>query len=1561
VAAPAQQLNDLSLDHYSQREVFVGASAEVAGQMWSEVNPNDIVNSWAAQVPELTAVVSGAQLGAARSADPYVSAALGAQDVTEEAVSAVDPAGFAGVSAEGGSLMSLFTHPAFITLSSISDGIDLSRAMGMGRSNLDMIVRTEVADAGRLADQVALTSHRAATGYTRLAVGNSCARCLILAGKEYEWNAGFLRHPRCDCVHVPSGRRKARKAKSPQQIYDRMTASQRTRAGFTKADQRAIAEGADLNQVVNAQRGMYVPGTGRRRVRRPDGTTLEGTTRLGQAGARLKGQPRLTTNEIYRIAGDNRDEALALLYRNGYLVDPPRVLPTVEELFADVHARFEALGLPPVPPITRRPSLPGPGGLLGPAGEPVTVRPALMRAKTTTQLENAWRAEIRGLTGRHVLIDIPPGTSLATGREYAEGVLRGLERFPDARLNEIRFVFNLSEKEFAEAGGGAIHFNARWANTANRPALLHNLSADVDGWRLGPAGWNTRGAGNPTAVAIHEFGHILDMDNLGERIHAEVLLRVETLSYQADLLTDEFIQREISAYASKDTHEMIAEAFTDVMLRGEQASLASRRIVEVLEREYRAGGFTALGGPVARFPARGAASGLNSMTVPQLRDLARQHGVTIPPLSAKSDIVRILEAAGVRPVAAASDLANLPSLAGGRLATRRAKADLLARIEADPGTAIGLSEDLDALVSQGLVRKEAGRLTGETVAGRAQQTVTRYFLTDQAKAEMAALRSGVQAAVPLSRMTVPQLRTLARERGVTIPAGAKKADIVRLLDEGVPTAKPRAGLLAKLETSLTADEQARVARLVGRDPQIFATVQDRLGSISTSGNLSAADAAWLQRIYERERAFVERAVQDASIRREIGRAAKKAGLTPTEYRARVATELKALFDGKPIVVRRGENGLQDILASGRFKTSFETGRRAPGLSVSHERRELGETVMGVPVGIPVAERPVYGYVAINDVEPALAAGRRIPGIRELEGQEDVLSSYGQIQIVLKPEVRARTTATVGDSLDEIGFLRPTPVDAPTAESLGFRDLKQITEPDWTRRGYVEAQIHGGIRAEDIAGVVFSQAPDQATIAALARQQIPWRVLKKGDSPLRLADFGVTPSRTVAPDLAKLPVAQLRTMAADQGVTFLPAKATKAQLVEALRMSPAQRAAAEAKALRAAAAERTALIESRTGTAKLLAEVDELISGKATKAAIRERLDAAVAVDPDVVKALRAALASGEPTALRTALTRAGTKAKVKPISRAGAKVKFDPATMESTAKIPAGAQVVVVRRGSTLTLPDGTVLQVEKARVTAIVPKPTTPKTWSPAAYEARRREVDDIINAGGALRVRSVGGGAQGHTTIEVDLDGRMVVRKVYPNNSEGRLLVTQEELASRVFDALGVRAPAVLRFDRRTAAIEYIDGTLGDDIVSYGATVPRAILDSDDGRLIGLADYLTYGGDRNTGNWIRLPDGRIAAIDFGGNFGDFADPFFDPKVPYGLWGDFSGYLRGADTLTGDPVLAAVVDISKADLAVIRRRLVRLRPDFAAQGRLDWYNAMIRQLRELEKRAVGTRNMLAS
>lgn len=285
--------------HYRRRKALIDALGILARQSWRQVDIADIDASWASQLPRLLLALTGAQRSAAQAAEDYLTEALEAQQIDPRSVGRLAPARLSGVAADGRPLESLLRQPAIAAKTAIAQG--QTRAMAAGYANLDMIVRTEVADAGRVADQVALTARPEADGYVRMLVGKSCSRCAILAGRRYRWNQGFDRHPRCDCIHIPAREDSADDLRTdPRAYFGSLSEADQDRL-FTKAGAQAIREGADMGRVVNARRGMYTAG---------------GRQFTTEAAGR---RPRLMPEQIFREANGNREEALRLLRLHGYL------------------------------------------------------------------------------------------------------------------------------------------------------------------------------------------------------------------------------------------------------------------------------------------------------------------------------------------------------------------------------------------------------------------------------------------------------------------------------------------------------------------------------------------------------------------------------------------------------------------------------------------------------------------------------------------------------------------------------------------------------------------------------------------------------------------------------------------------------------------------------------------------------------------------------------------------------------------------------------------------------------------------------------------------------------------------------------------------------------------------------------------------------------------------------------------------------------------------------------------------------------------------------------------
>lgn len=315
----------MAREHYRTRARMARALEREAARLWRQVDRADIARSWADLVPRLLVALVAAQRASAGASDAYVAAALAEQGVDVGLVG-VNALALSGVASDGRNLGTLLAQPIVTSKVALARGGTAARAMAAGQGALQMIVATQVADAGRVADGVALTAQRSATGYVRMTVGKTCSRCLILAGMRFQWNAGFRRHPRCDCRHVPVAEDVPGDVRTdPKAAFQSMTREEQDRV-FTKAGAQSIREGADLGQVVNARRGMNTAASGRL-VRNDAGlfVTGEGATRRGFAGKRL-GAPsggravRVMPESIYELAAGDRGEAVRLLRQHGYLI-----------------------------------------------------------------------------------------------------------------------------------------------------------------------------------------------------------------------------------------------------------------------------------------------------------------------------------------------------------------------------------------------------------------------------------------------------------------------------------------------------------------------------------------------------------------------------------------------------------------------------------------------------------------------------------------------------------------------------------------------------------------------------------------------------------------------------------------------------------------------------------------------------------------------------------------------------------------------------------------------------------------------------------------------------------------------------------------------------------------------------------------------------------------------------------------------------------------------------------------------------------------------------------------
>jgi len=178
--------------------------------------------------------------------------------------------------------------------------------------------------------------------------------------------------------------------------------------------------------------------------------------------------------------------------------------------------------------------------------------------------------------------------------------------------------------------------------------------------------------------------------------------------------------------------------------------------------------------------------------------------------------------------------------------------------------------------------------------------------------------------------------------------------------------------------------------------------------------------------------------------------------------------------------------------------------------------------------------------------------------------------------------------------------------------------------------------------------------------------------------------------------------------------------------------------------------------------------------------------------------------------------------------------------------------------------------------------------------------------------------GGMMGVTSLETREGGDIIRKNVADRSGSADLRAPDEQadaeqLAVLVADAVGLRAPAVLRTGQHELEMEFIEGRTGEQDNPFGSSdPPLAVMRSPDGQRMGVLDAAINNYDRNPGNWITARDGRLVPIDHSMAF--FAGDAAMPK--------FSTFNLG---------------ITESEAAVMRAQIEALRPEFDRVGRGEW------------------------
>jgi hypothetical protein len=281
--------------YYLQQQQIAAATTLAAKKLWGRVG-GDFGPSYAAVAPAMLEVVQLGRAAVVATSTGYTSAVLAETGQVAPAVGRINASGFLS-SAPNGQTMEVVLAGAVVQAKvAVQAGASSAEALSKASSWLTRVLLTVMSDTGRSVVGVDIAQRPALGGYTRMLNPPSCSRCAILAGRWYRWNEGFLRHPRCDCRHIPASEDVAGDLTTDPYAYFKSLSPDEQAAAFGKSESRAIRDGGDIYRVVN-RRSLSTASSAR------------GT------GARM------TVDNIYRTAG-TRTNALRMLEQQGYITGP---------------------------------------------------------------------------------------------------------------------------------------------------------------------------------------------------------------------------------------------------------------------------------------------------------------------------------------------------------------------------------------------------------------------------------------------------------------------------------------------------------------------------------------------------------------------------------------------------------------------------------------------------------------------------------------------------------------------------------------------------------------------------------------------------------------------------------------------------------------------------------------------------------------------------------------------------------------------------------------------------------------------------------------------------------------------------------------------------------------------------------------------------------------------------------------------------------------------------------------------------------------------------------------
>ncbi len=217
----------------------------------------------------------------------------------------------------------------------------------------------------------------------------------------------------------------------------------------------------------------------------------------------------------------------------------------------------------------------------------------------------------------------------------------------------------------------------------------------------------------------------------------------------------------------------------------------------------------------------------------------------------------------------------------------------------------------------------------------------------------------------------------------------------------------------------------------------------------------------------------------------------------TVARAEAAVKSILNSDDTGVFVRVGGNDTLARILGDRFKNSVELGSDAdvPGLTESYQvaRKRVEKDLMGYEEDYDPTDRPIYAYFGSSNLKSSSHAD---------------VAAFGEVTLKLKSDVKQRATFTGADSFksgvaSEVGNPNAASMVQSTkhGKEIGLQNAKDTLDSlgkaknidemlgaiptDGNR--YVEAQIHGQVKPEDIGEIHYNSSGEPPSPSKAVRE------------------------------------------------------------------------------------------------------------------------------------------------------------------------------------------------------------------------------------------------------------------------------------------------------------------------------------------------------------------------------------------------------------------------------------------------------------------------------------------